>query len=74
MKQVNGLLGTGATKVKVDTQNLSFVFGFQPTQNWNIYAGGVYQTIKGNVSLRGQAYSILMATMLTLKKQVELVG
>ncbi len=58
MKQVNGLLGTGATKVKVDTQNLSFVFGFQPTQNWNIYAGGVYQTIKGNVSLRGQAYSI----------------
>ncbi|NUG11142.1 outer membrane protein transport protein [Acinetobacter seifertii] len=58
LKQVNGLLGTGATKVKVDTQNLSFVFGFQPTQNWNIYAGGVYQTIKGNVSLRGQAYSI----------------
>ncbi|MDS7966675.1 outer membrane protein transport protein [Acinetobacter sp. ABJ_C1_1] len=58
LKRVNGLLGTGNTKVKVDTQNLSFVFGFQPTQNWNIYAGGVYQTIKGNVSLRGQAYSI----------------
>lgn len=58
IKQINGLLGTGNTKVKVDTQNLSFVFGFQPTQNWNIYAGGVYQTVKGNVSLRGQAYSI----------------
>jgi len=58
LKQVNGLLGTGNTKVKVDTQNLSFVFGFQPNTNWNIYAGGVYQTIKGNVSLRGQAYSI----------------
>ncbi|HAI55502.1 MAG TPA: long-chain fatty acid transporter, partial [Acinetobacter nosocomialis] len=58
IKQINGLLGTGNTKVKVDTQNLSFVFGFQPNQNWNIYAGGVYQTVKGNVSLRGQAYSI----------------
>ena len=58
LKRVNGLLGTGNTKVKVDTQNLSFVFGFQPNQNWNIYAGGVYQTVKGNVSLRGQAYSI----------------
>ena len=54
----NNYLGNGGTKVKVDTQNLSFVFGFQPTQNWNIYAGGVYQTVKGNVSLRGQAWSI----------------
>lgn len=49
---------TGGTKVEVETQNLSFLFGFQPTENWNFYAGPVYQTIKGNVSLRGQAYSI----------------
>ena len=28
----NGYLGTGGTKVKVDTQNLSFVFGYQPTK------------------------------------------
>ncbi|WP_457970422.1 OmpP1/FadL family transporter [Acinetobacter calcoaceticus] len=54
----NNYLGKGATKVKVDTQNLSFVFGFQPTQNFNFYAGPVLQTIKGNVSLRGQAYSL----------------
>ncbi|MFX6755280.1 transporter, partial [Acinetobacter baumannii] len=26
--------------------------------NWNIYGGGVYQTIKGNVHLRGSAYSL----------------
>lgn len=58
LKQVNGLLGTGPTKVEVDTQNLAMVFGFQPNKNWNLYAGGVYQTIKGNISLRGQAYSI----------------
>ncbi|TCB52679.1 long-chain fatty acid transporter [Acinetobacter sp. ANC 4779] len=55
---INGLLGTGNTKVEVNTQNLSFIAGFQPTENWNIYAGPVYQTVKGNLSLRGQAYSI----------------
>ncbi|MGB9039638.1 MAG: long-chain fatty acid transporter, partial [Acinetobacter calcoaceticus] len=58
LAQVNGLLGKGGTKVKVDTQNLAMVFGFQPNENWNIYGGGVYQTIKGNINLRGQAYSI----------------
>ncbi|WP_426455145.1 OmpP1/FadL family transporter [Acinetobacter sp. KB005] len=49
---------TGGTSVEVDTQNLAFVFGYQPTVNWNIYGGGVYQTIKGNVHLRGSAYSL----------------
>lgn len=64
--QVNGVpraiaLGsptTGNTSVEVDTQNIAMVFGYQPTQNWNIYGGPVYQTVKGNVSLRGQAYSL----------------
>lgn len=56
----NGMLGNveGNTKVEVDTQNLSMVFGFQPNESWNFYAGPVYQTVKGNVSLRGSAYSL----------------
>lgn len=58
LAQVNGLLGEGVTKVDVDTQNLSMIFGFQPNENFNIYGGAAYQTIKGNVSLRGQAYSL----------------
>lgn len=48
----------GNTSVEVDTQNLSLILGFQPTENWNIYGGGVYQTVKGNVALRGAAYSV----------------
>lgn len=48
----------GGTQVEVETQNLSFLFGFQPTENWNFYAGPVYQTVKGKVKLRGQAYSL----------------
>lgn len=44
------------TEVEVDTQNLSVILGFQPSENWNIYGGGVYQTVKGNVQLRGAAY------------------
>ncbi|MCH4246435.1 long-chain fatty acid transporter [Acinetobacter populi] len=55
---VNALLGKGATNVKVTTQNLSFLFGFQPNENWNFYAGPVLQKIKGQVNLRGQAYSL----------------
>ena len=54
----NSTVGKGNTKVEVDTQNISMVFGFQPNKNFNIYGGGVYQTIKGNVSLRGQSYSL----------------
>lgn len=58
LAKVNGLLGKGVTKVDVDTQNLSMIFGFQPNENWNIYGGAAYQTIKGSVNLRGQAYSL----------------
>ena len=46
----------GNTEGEVDTQSLSMIFGYQPTENWNIYGGGVYQTIKGDVKLRGTAY------------------
>lgn len=49
----------GNTSVEVDTQNLSMIVGFQPTENFNFYGGGVYQTVKGNVALRGSAYSVL---------------
>ena len=48
--------GNDGTAAEVETENLTFLFGFQPTQNWNIYAGPVYQTAKGNVALRGAAY------------------
>ncbi|MDR0235635.1 outer membrane protein transport protein [Acinetobacter sp.] len=54
----NATLGKGNTKVEVDSQNLSMVFGFQPSKNFNIYGGGVYQTVRGSVSLRGQTYSL----------------
>ena len=45
-----------ATAVDVTTQNLSLILGYQPTENWNIYGGAAYQTIKGDVKLRGAAY------------------
>ena len=49
---------SGNTSVEVDTQNINFIFGYQPNKNLNFYAGGVYQTVKGDVSLRGQTYSL----------------
>src|SRR5690606_2380031 len=51
----NGAFHNGngeATEVDVQTQNLNFIFGYQPTENWNIYGGAVYQTVKGDVQLR----------------------
>lgn len=48
----------GNTKADVDTQNLALMLGYQPNQNWNIYAGPVYQTIKGDVEINGRAYSV----------------
>ena len=54
----SSLLGQGQTKVDLHSENLSLIFGFQPTENWNFYAGPVFQTVKGDISLRGQAYSI----------------
>ncbi|OTG89448.1 OmpP1/FadL family transporter [Acinetobacter sp. ANC 3813] len=44
------------TNVEVSTQSLSLIMGYQPNEHWNIYAGPVYQTVKGDVSLRGTVY------------------
>ena len=44
------------TSVNVRTNNITALIGFQPTENWNFYAGPVYQTVKGKISLRGSAY------------------
>lgn len=49
---------TGGTSVSVTTQTLSAILGYQPNENFNFYAGPVYQTVKGNVKLRGSAYSV----------------
>lgn len=45
-----------STTVDVKTQSISMIFGYQPTENFNFYAGPVYQTVKGNLQLRGLAY------------------
>lgn len=45
------------TSVKADTQNLSLIFGYSPYQHFQVYGGPVYQTVKANVALRGNAYT-----------------
>jgi len=51
--------GSESTKVEVRTNNLTALIGYQPNENWNFYAGPVWQTVKANISLRGSAYSLL---------------
>ena len=50
---------TGGTSAEVTTENLTLLVGFQPNANWNVYAGPVWQQAKGEVHLRGTAYSTL---------------
>ena len=66
---------TGGTSAEVTTENLTFLFGFQPNQNWNFYAGPVIQTAEGEVSLRGVAYGgpgAFGSYDATMKKDTEL--
>ena len=54
----NALFGNGqqSTNLEVRTQNLTALIGYQPTENWNIYAGPVWQTVEADIELRGAAY------------------
>ena len=51
-------LGQG-TQVEVRTHNITTLIGYQPTKNWNLYAGPVWQTVEADISLRGSAYGAL---------------
>lgn len=51
----NGSTGE-STNAEVKSENISMIIGFQPTKNWNLYAGPAYQSVKGNVQLRGMTY------------------
>ena len=48
--------GTEGTSVEVKTNNLTALIGYQPNENWNFYAGPVYQTVEAEIKLRGLAY------------------
>ena len=53
-----GDTSASSTGASVTTQSFSLIAGFQPNKNWHLYGGPVYQTIKGDVQLRGMAYSV----------------
>jgi long-chain fatty acid transport protein len=50
----NGIEGTS---VKVKTNNLTALIGYQPNENWNFYVGPVWQTVEADIKLRGNAYA-----------------
>lgn len=49
----------GETAVEVNTHNLSLIFGYHPIDRVTVYGGLAYQTIEGEVQLRGSAYGPL---------------
>ncbi|GAA5629503.1 hypothetical protein Acal02_00096 [Acinetobacter calcoaceticus] len=45
------------TSANVDTESISMIFGVSPFSNFQLYSGAVYQSVKGDVALRGNSYS-----------------
>lgn len=45
------------TSVNIESQDLSFILGYSPFTNFQIYGGPVYQEVRGKASLRGMAYT-----------------
>lgn len=48
----------GQSGVDIKIENISLLWGYQPTKNWNLYTGAAYQSLKGHTQLRGSAFSI----------------
>lgn len=46
------------TSVNVDTESISMILGVSPFSNFQVYGGAVYQSVKGDVALRGNSYSV----------------
>lgn len=60
---------TESTTVDVNTNNLTLLAGYQPNENWNFYGGAVWQTVEADISLRGNAYSLLSGYDIKLKNE-----
>lgn len=48
---------TERTQVDINTENLTFLAGYQPDKNWNIYAGAAYQSFDMDIKLRGTGFA-----------------
>ena len=42
--------GSEGTNVKVRTNNITALLGYQPNKNWNFYAGPVWQTVDADIA------------------------
>lgn len=55
-------------EIDIDTQELSLLLGYKPTENSKIYAGPVYQTAQSNFDFSGGIYGLPMNYSANLKE------
>ena len=48
-----------STHLNFKSESLSMLVGYQPTLNWNIYTGAVYQQFEGELDVFGPSYSVM---------------
>ena len=63
---------SGQSGVDINIENISLLWGYQPTKNWNLYTGVAYQSLKGHTQLRGSAFSIYNGYDLDIPENAEL--
>lgn len=61
--------GQSGTKVKVRTNNITALVGYQPTERWNVYAGPVWQTVEADIETKGAAYKSLSGYHITVDRE-----
>ncbi len=57
-----------AIDIDLKSNNITGLIGYQPTPNWNLYAGAAVQSFKGDISLFGQNYYFFNGYSVNLKK------
>lgn len=55
-------------KLDFSSENISLLFGYQPSSQWNIYAGTAYQQFQGELEVMGENYSTLSGYHAKIKK------
>lgn len=57
-----------STNLKLKSESISMLVGYQPTLNWNLYTGAVYQQFEGDLDVFGPSYSVMSGYQANFKQ------
>lgn len=57
-----------STNLKFKSESISMLVGYQPTLNWNLYTGAVYQQFEGDLEIFGPSFSVMSGYQANFKQ------